>query len=95
MRALFRLTGAPLALALASCDVQMRATTPAEFTANPDITAARSISVLIPLPLAAHCGDAVDVRLASATPRAHGTLVIDTDDPGLRQWKTEIGFAPK
>jgi hypothetical protein len=60
-----------------------------------EIAAARSISVLTPLPLAARCGDLVDVRLASATARARGTLVIDTDHPAFREWKTEVEFAPK
>jgi len=64
-------------------------------SAPEDMAAARSISVLTPLPLAARCGDAVDLRLASATPRARGTLVIDTDDPALRQLKTQVEFAPK
>lgn len=60
-----------------------------------DIAAARSISVLTALPFAARCGDLVDVRLASATPHGRGTLVIDTDDPALRQWKTQVEFSPK
>jgi len=60
-----------------------------------DIAAARSISVQTPLPIAARCGDLVEVRLASVTPRARGTLIIDTDHPGLREWRTEVEFAPK
>jgi hypothetical protein len=60
-----------------------------------DLTAARAISLLTPLPLTARCGEFIDLRLASAAPRAHATLVIDTDHPTLREWKTQVEFSPR
>ena len=64
-------------------------------TSPEEVAAARAISVLTPLPLTARCGDLVDLRLASATARARGTLVIDTDHPALREWKTQVEFVPE
>jgi hypothetical protein len=60
-----------------------------------DVTAARAISVTSPLPLDADCGASVAVRLAASDARAHGTLVIDTDHPGVPRWRTRVEFAPQ
>jgi hypothetical protein len=60
-----------------------------------DVTAAQGIVVLTPLPLVAGCGDQVEVRLASAAPRAHGVLVIETDHPAATRWETKVEFSPK
>ncbi|GAC1455793.1 MAG: hypothetical protein PVS2B3_14900 [Steroidobacteraceae bacterium] len=59
-----------------------------------DAAAARALSVTSPLPLDADCGTAVQVRLAARDPRAHGTLVIDTDHPAVPQWRTRVEFSP-
>ena len=65
-------------------------------TAEPaDVAAAHAISVVTSLPLVAGCGDLVEVRLASSAPRAHGTLVIDTDHPSVPHWQTTVEFSPK
>jgi hypothetical protein len=65
-------------------------------TAEPaDVAAAHAISVVTPLPIFAGCGDLAEVRLAASSPRAHGTLVIDTDHPSVPHWQTKIEFAPK
>lgn len=60
-----------------------------------DVAAAKQITVLSTFPLVAACGDHAEVRLASLQPRAHGTLVIDTDDPDVQHWQTVVDFAPK
>jgi hypothetical protein len=60
-----------------------------------DAAAAKPIRVLSTFPLVASCGDRVEVRLASTQQRAHGTLVIDTDDPQVPHWQTKVDFAPK
>jgi hypothetical protein len=60
-----------------------------------DVTAARAISVKTPLPLQAACGEIAQLRLASTGQRAHGTLVIDTDNPGVPRWQTYVEFSPK
>jgi hypothetical protein len=60
-----------------------------------DIAAAKPISVVTPMPLTAGCGDLAEVRLASSAPRAHGTLVIDTDNPQVPHWQTYVEFSPK
>ena len=39
--------------------------------------------------------DTTPVRVASKAPRAHGTLVIDTDDPAYPHWRTQVEFSPK
>jgi hypothetical protein len=57
-----------------------------------DVAAARAISIVSALPLEADCGASVGLRLASSDPRAHGTLVIDTDHPGLPRWQTRVEF---
>jgi hypothetical protein len=60
-----------------------------------DVSAAKAITVLTPLPLVAPCGDRAEIRLASVQPRAHGTLVIDTDDPEVQHWQTVVDFSPR
>jgi hypothetical protein len=60
-----------------------------------DVSAAKAISVLSAFPLVLPCGDRAEVRLASTQQRAHGTLVIDTDDPDVPQWQTVVDFSPK
>jgi hypothetical protein len=60
-----------------------------------DVAAARAISVKTQLPLQAACGEAAQLRLASSEQRAHGTLVIDTDNPGMPRWQTYVEFSPK
>lgn len=60
-----------------------------------DVAAARAISVKTPLPLQASCGDNAQLTLASSQQRAHGTLVIDTDNPGMPRWQTYVEFSPK
>jgi len=64
-------------------------------SAPADLAAASAISVLTPLPLTAHCGDLIELRLASAAARARATLVIDTDHPALPEWKTQVEFSTK
>jgi hypothetical protein len=60
-----------------------------------DAAAAKAIKVLTTFPVIAPCGDRTEVRLASTQPRAHGTLVIDTDDPEVPHWQTVVDFSPK
>ena len=60
-----------------------------------DVAAARAISVKTPLPLQAACGENAQVQLVSNEQRAHGTLVIDTDNPGVLRWQTYVEFSPK
>ncbi|HEV2227595.1 MAG TPA: hypothetical protein VGR86_01450 [Steroidobacteraceae bacterium] len=60
-----------------------------------DVAAARAISVRTPLPVQAACGENAQLRLASTEQRAHGTLVIDTDNPGMPRWQTYVEFSPK
>lgn len=60
-----------------------------------DAASAKPIRVLTNFPLVAPCGDRTEVRLASTQQRAHGTLVIDTDDPEVPHWQTVVDFAPK
>jgi hypothetical protein len=60
-----------------------------------DVAAAAGIALLTTLPLVAGCGQPVEVRLASAAPRAHGVLVIETDHPAVRRWETKVEFSPK
>jgi hypothetical protein len=60
-----------------------------------DVAAARAISVKTPLPLQAACGENAQLRLASNEQRAHGTLLIDTDNPGVPRWQTYVEFSPK
>ena len=67
---------------------------PASISAE-DVAAARAISVKTPLPLQAACGDNAQLTLVSSQQRAHGTLVIDTDNPGMPRWQTYVEFSPK
>ena len=60
-----------------------------------DVAAARAIAVKTPLPLQAACGENAQVQLMSNEQRAHGTLVIDTDNPGVPRWQTYVEFSPK
>ncbi len=60
-----------------------------------DVAAARAISVKTPLPLQAACGENAQLTLVSTAQRAHGTLVIDTDNPGTPRWQTYVEFSPK
>jgi len=60
-----------------------------------DVAAARAISVKTPLPLQAACGERAQLHLASTEQRAHGTLVIETDNPGVPRWQTYVEFSPK
>jgi hypothetical protein len=60
-----------------------------------DVAAAKAISVVSSLPVVAGCGDLAEVRLASSAPRAHGTLVIDTDHPTVPHWQTIVDFSPR
>jgi hypothetical protein len=60
-----------------------------------DAAAAKAISLITPLPLQAACGEPAQLRLATAEKRARGTLVIETDDPGVPSWKTQVEFSPK
>ncbi|HUL48195.1 MAG TPA: hypothetical protein VLV25_13960 [Steroidobacteraceae bacterium] len=60
-----------------------------------DVAAARAISVRTSLPLQAPCGENAPLTLMSTAQRAHGTLVIDTDNPGMPRWQTYVEFSPK
>ncbi|MGH8277732.1 MAG: hypothetical protein ACRETH_13665, partial [Steroidobacteraceae bacterium] len=60
-----------------------------------DVAAAKGITVTTPLPVQAPCGENAELHLASKEQRAHGTLVIDTDDAGMPRWQTEVEFSPK
>jgi hypothetical protein len=60
-----------------------------------DVAAARAIAVKTPLPLQAGCGENTQLRLVSTEQRAHGTLVIDTDNAGMPRWQTYVEFSPK
>jgi hypothetical protein len=60
-----------------------------------DAAAARPLSVISSFPIVGGCGDLLEVRVASSAPRAHGTLVIDTDDPAVPHGQTRVEFSPK
>jgi len=60
-----------------------------------DVAAARAISVKTPLPVGAVCGDRVQLQLVSTAERSHGTLNIETDNPGMPRWQTYVEFSPK
>jgi hypothetical protein len=60
-----------------------------------DVKSAKAITVLTPMPLVAGCGDLAEIRLASTAQRAHGMLVIDTDNPQVPHWQTDVEFSPK
>jgi len=60
-----------------------------------DVAAARAISVKTALPLQAPCGEDAKITLVSTEQRAHGTLDIETDNPGMPRWQTYVEFSPK
>lgn len=60
-----------------------------------DVAAARAISVKTALPLQAACGEDAKITLISTEQRAHGTLDIETDNPGMPRWQTYVEFSPK
>ena len=62
--------------------------------ARGDVRSAAALRVITPTPLMAGCGSPVDVSLHSAERRAGGYLVLETDNPGLPHWRTEIRFSP-
>jgi hypothetical protein len=59
-----------------------------------DVEAAAPISVVTAAPVSATCDMPVDITLASKSQRARGYLVIDTNNPSVPQWRTEVDFAP-
>jgi hypothetical protein len=64
-------------------------------SSSEDVAAARAITVKTPMPLQAPCGEAAKIELASTEQRAHGTLDIETDNPGMPRWQTYVEFSPK
>ena len=60
-----------------------------------DTAAVKPLSVVSSFPIVGGCGDLVEVRVASHVPRAHGTLVIETNHPVDPHWQTRVEFAPK
>ena len=60
-----------------------------------DVAAAKGISVVTPMPVQGACGQLAEVHLVSKEQRAHATLVIETDDPGVPHWQTRVEFSPK
>ncbi|HEV2285192.1 MAG TPA: hypothetical protein VGR80_04045 [Steroidobacteraceae bacterium] len=60
-----------------------------------DVAAARAISVKTPMPLQAPCAEDAKITLVSTEQRAHGTLDIETDNPGMPRWQTYVEFSPK
>ena len=60
-----------------------------------DTAAAKPLSIVSSFPVVGGCGDIIEVRVASSAPRAHGTLIIDTDHPADPHWQTHIEFAPQ
>ena len=60
-----------------------------------DVAAARAITVKTQLPVQAACGENALITLVSTEQRAHGTLDIDTDNPGQPRWSTYVDFSPK
>jgi hypothetical protein len=84
----YRFSTVPLAQ-ITAATIQPSSSDPA------DVAAARGIAVATPLPVEAACGQPAEVRLLSKEPRAHGMLVIDTNDPGVPHWQTRVEFSPK
>jgi hypothetical protein len=66
-----------------------------ESSSPADAAAAKPLSVASSFPIVGGCGDLVEVRVASSAPRAHGTLVIDTNHPADPHWQTRVEFSPK
>jgi len=60
-----------------------------------DAAAAKPLSVVTSFPVVGGCGDIIEVRVASSAPRAHGTLVIDTNHPADPHWHTRVEFSPR
>jgi hypothetical protein len=60
-----------------------------------DVAAAKALSVVGRFPITAPCGTPTPVSVVSKAQRAHGNLVIDTDDPSVPHWQTKVEFAPK
>ena len=60
-----------------------------------DVAAAKPLSVISAFPIVGGCGDLLEVRVASRVQRAHGTLLIDTNDPADPHWQTRVEFSPK
>lgn len=60
-----------------------------------DVAAARAISVKTTVPVGVACGDRVQIQLVSSAERSHGTLNIETDNPGVPRWQTYVEFSPK
>jgi hypothetical protein len=60
-----------------------------------DVAAAKPLLVISSFPVLGGCGDLVEVRVASSAQHAHGTLVIDTDDPADPHWRTRVEFSAK
>jgi hypothetical protein len=60
-----------------------------------DVAAAKALAVVSSFPVVGGCGDLLEVRVASRAQRAHGTLVIDTNDPADPHWPTRVEFSPK
>jgi hypothetical protein len=64
-------------------------------SAPEEAAAAKPLSVISSFPVVGGCGDLLEVRVASKAQRAHGTLVIDTNDPADPHWQTRVEFSPK
>lgn len=59
-----------------------------------DVEAAKPISVATQAPLSAACEKPVDIQLESRAQRARGDLVIETNNPSVPLWRTEVDFEP-
>ncbi len=59
-----------------------------------DVKAAQGIEVSSGLPVNAACGAQVDVELHSKVQRGRAILVIETDNPNDKEWRTLVQFAP-
>ena len=66
-----------------------------ESSSPADAAAAKPLTVASSFPIVGGCGDLIEVRVASSAPRAHGTLVIDTNHPTDPHWQTRVEFLPK
>ncbi len=62
--------------------------------AEADVTAAKALSVTTPTPIEVPCGEPVQIGIHSDAQRAHGKLVIETNNPQIPRWETRIEFAP-
>jgi hypothetical protein len=59
-----------------------------------DVKAAAPISVTTQVPVSAACDKPVDIALLSKAQHARGYLVIETNNPSLPMWRTEVDFGP-